>query len=81
MTRPAQHPAANSEARKRRLEEVRTPQEWCDLLGARIADPDGWRDGTRGWDEPIDRAEFDRRLLTCTIDSRGYPSFYKVAGR
>lgn len=56
-------------------DELRTPQEWCDLLGARVMDPDGWRDGTRSWNEPITKAEFDRRLNVCTIDGRGYPMF------
>lgn len=59
--------------------ELRTAQEWCDLLGARVMDPDGWRDGSRGWDEQITRGEFDRRLLRCTIDMRGYPDFYGKA--
>lgn len=54
----------------------KTPAEWCAELGARIADPDGWRDGTRDWNEPIDRAEFDQRLMRCTIDMRGYPKFW-----
>lgn len=57
-------------------EVLRTAAQWCVLLDARIADPDGWRDGTRSWDEPIGRDEFDRRLMVCTIDSRGYPTFY-----
>lgn len=54
---------------------LRTPDEWCDLLGARVMDPDGWRDGSREWWEPISREEFDSRLRVCTIDSRGYPTF------
>lgn len=58
---------------------MKTPEEWCAELGARIADPDGWRghDG-RPWTDPISREEFDRRLMVCTIDSRGYPTFYGV---
>lgn len=60
------------------MSELRTPTEWCEMLGARIADPDGWRDGTRAWDEPIDRVEFDRRLIRCTIDVRGYPDFVQI---
>jgi hypothetical protein len=57
------------------MSELMAAQEWCDLLGARVMDPDGWRDGTRGWDEPITREEFDHRLIRCTIDGRGYPMF------
>jgi len=58
------------------VSELKTPDEWCAELGASVMDPDGWRDGTRDWSEPIDRAEFDRRLIRCTIDGRGYPMFY-----
>lgn len=54
---------------------LRTPEEWCKLLGASIMDPDGWRDGTRAWEEPITKEEFDERLQRCTINSRGYPLF------
>lgn len=57
-----------------------TPEDWCRLLGARIADPDGWRDGSRQWWEPISREEFDTRLRVCTIDMRGYPDFYGQSG-
>lgn len=56
---------------------LHTPEEWCLLLDASVMDPDGWRDGTRGWDEPITRDEFDRRLIRCTIDARRYPTFWK----
>lgn len=52
---------------------LKTPDEWCTELGARVLDADGWRDGT--WGEPITREEFDRRLLMCTIDAGGYPGF------
>ena len=54
---------------------LKTPDEWCAELGARVVDPDGWRDGTRDWSEPITREEFDRRLRICTVDGRGYPDF------
>lgn len=41
---------------------IRTPEEWCQLLGWQILDPDGWR-GRRGrpWTDPISQAEFERR--------------------
>lgn len=54
------------------MDELRTPDEWCELLGATILDPDGWRDGTRRWDEAITREEFDERYRKCTVDMRGY---------
>ena len=57
-------------------EEMKTPDEWCEELGASVMDPDGWRDGTRSWEEPITRKEFDERLIRCTIDGRGYPMFH-----
>ena len=63
-------------------EPLKTPQEWCDELGARILDHDGWRgDPGRSWHDRITRAEFDRRLTWCTIDSTGYPEFRVVPNR
>ena len=57
------------------MKQLKTPSEWCQELGAKIMDPDGWRDGTRDWEEPITREEFDERLNRCTIWSKGYPLF------
>lgn len=59
-----------------------TPSEWCDQLGARILDADGWAgpDG-RPFGDPITRAEFDRRLMRCTIDMTGYPDFHTLPSR
>lgn len=61
----------------RPVEEVtRTPEKWCEILGARIADPDGWRgESGRDWNEPITKTEFDFRLSRSTHDFRGYPYF------
>lgn len=56
-------------------EELKTPSDWCALLGAEIMDHDGWRDGTRSWYDPITREEFDKRLMRCTINMRKYPQF------
>lgn len=57
-------------------DDLRTPENWCELLDARILDPDGWRgpDG-RDWNDPIDRKEFDRRYKRCTVDLRRYDPF------
>lgn len=63
-------------------EELKTPDVWCQELGARIVDHDGWRgDPSRNWHDPISRAEFDRRLMRCTIDSTGYPEFRVIPSR
>lgn len=44
-----------------------TPQEWCDLYGMEIRDPDGWRGrNAPTWDQPIGLAEFWERLGTST---------------
>lgn len=47
------------------------PAVWSELAGLQILDPDGWRgrDG-RPMDEPITRAEFDRRAAISTINHR-----------
>lgn len=57
----------------------KTPEEWCQIKGVIIVDPDGWRDmplaqknetgnldGLQNWDTPIDEAEFDRRAALST---------------
>lgn len=63
-------------------EPLKTAQEWCDELGARIVDHDGWRgDPSRSWHDRITRAEFDRRLARCTVDMTGYPEFRVVPAR
>lgn len=47
---------------------LKTAYEWCDLLGIRLYDPDGWR-GPKGrpLTDLIDKEEFDRRIMICTI--------------
>lgn len=47
---------------------LKTAYEWCDLTGIHLYDPDGWRgkDG-RPLTDLIDREEFDRRIVLCTI--------------
>lgn len=49
-------------------EDLKTPAEWCRIEGVEILDPDGWRgrDG-RPWTDPITLAEFQERLVTCTM--------------
>lgn len=58
---------------------LHTPDEWCEILSAEIADPDGWRSPNyKDWDEPITKDEFDERLLKCTINMRKYPKFISI---
>lgn len=46
---------------------VKTPEQWCDIKGITILDPDGWR-GPHDPDirEPITEADFDRRVVRST---------------
>ena len=48
-------------------DKLKTPGAWCAELGYEVLDPDGWR-GSEGrpWTDPITRAEFEERLVTCT---------------
>lgn len=51
-------------------EQLRTPQDWCNLKAMTIVDPDGWMDptlGSKGWDEPISEVEFDNRAALSTV--------------
>ena len=52
------------------MAEKNTPQVWAELLGARILDWDGFESNA-----PISREAFDRQMMFCTIDARGYPQF------
>ncbi|MFS3128673.1 hypothetical protein ACLM5J_09735 [Nocardioides sp. Bht2] len=53
------------------MPELKTPDEWCQLLGFRVMDPDGWRNGAslgpRPWSDPIAKSEFLERLMPCTL--------------
>lgn len=47
---------------------LRTPDEWCRLEGVEILDADGWRGSNgRPWEDPITLAEFNTRLVVCTM--------------
>lgn len=41
--------------------------EWCDITGIRVLDPDGWRDDNLPWDAPITEGEFIRRAMRSTV--------------
>lgn len=46
---------------------LRTPEQWCEVTGVEILDPDGWRMDGQHFEEPIGFEEFERRLVYCTI--------------
>jgi hypothetical protein len=51
-------------------EALRTPEEWLALKhpNLQMRDPDGWRGlSGRAWTDPISEAEFEQRLIRCTI--------------
>jgi len=45
----------------------KTPEEWCQILGVQISDPDGWRVDGKPWSDPIDESEFHVRYAGSTI--------------
>lgn len=54
---------------------MRTSAEWAAMLGAEVADPDGWdrHNFIYSWhEECITREEFDRRYLASTFNSNSY---------
>lgn len=46
-----------------------TSDDWCDILGVTVMDPDGWdrSDFARSWKEEITREEFQERLAGSSI--------------
>lgn len=51
-------------------DDTKTPEEWCELLGVRILDPDGWRQDSKSLTDPITRQEFESRLVTSTAQRK-----------
>ncbi len=50
---------------------LRTPLEWCELLGVTIIDNDGWRSADApDWYHRISRQEFLTRARQCTLTGR-----------
>lgn len=50
---------------------MRTPDEWCELLGLDVLDPDGWRvPDSMPWGTPITRAEFEQRASISAVRPR-----------
>jgi muconolactone delta-isomerase len=68
---PAGQPAeAPDEPKQPTADTVMSPQQWCDVYGVRIIDPDGWRSrDAPPWDQPITLVEFARRARICTTDA------------
>lgn len=51
--------------------ELKTADEWSELKGFIIKDPDGWREeGATPWHYRISEEEFDLRAGSCTIQMR-----------
>lgn len=50
------------------MEETRLPEDWEEQYGARIVDPDGWRNAGKPWNEPVTWAEFEELASCCTIE-------------
>lgn len=46
---------------------VRSALEWARLEGIHIRDPDGWREDGKSLDDPINEAEYRRRVNISTI--------------
>lgn len=45
-----------------------TPEQWSEIFGITIHDPDGWRlNNSPRWETPIDRDEFTWRMSLSTI--------------
>lgn len=48
--------------------ELKTPDEWCQIKGLRVMDPDGWRgQHASHWSNAITEAEFDERAAMSTV--------------
>jgi hypothetical protein len=47
---------------------VLRPVDWCDILGVRVIDPDGWR-GSRAkpYEDPLPMREFVNRCFSSTM--------------
>ena len=52
--------------------ELHTAFEWEAITGIRIHDPDGWRVDGKTMDAPIDKKEWDRRMMmsTCSLPAK-----------
>lgn len=48
-------------------DEKKPADDWCDLLGIEVRDPDGWREDDTPWNTPITREDFMRRCMKSTV--------------
>lgn len=49
------------------MDELRTPEEWGEIFGCLVLDPDGWRTDGTPWDKPLTREDYQRRMFVSTI--------------
>lgn len=50
---------------------INKPARWCELLGVKVIDPDGWRGKNgRPLEDKIGLPEFMQRIYQCTISYR-----------
>ncbi|MFG3715831.1 hypothetical protein [Micromonospora sp. NPDC047730] len=47
--------------------DLRTPDEWSEVTGLVVLDPDGWRADGRPWSAPLTRADFLKRAMRSTL--------------
>lgn len=60
--------------------ELRTPEEWGELYGVDIMDPDGWRSADApAWTEPITLADFYKRARRCTVRNCATVDWQRIA--
>ena len=49
--------------------ELHTIEEWADMEGVKVLDPDGFdRSDPELWEKKYTKSEFDNRLVYCTIE-------------
>jgi hypothetical protein len=59
------------------------PEQWCDIFGVQVIDPDGWRGTFPSWDTPITRDMFVSRYRTSTVrivDFEKYRAWKHIIG-
>lgn len=54
-------------------DELKTPDEWQEVTGVRVLDPDGWRRDGKSWTEAIPEEEFRQRATWSTLYQSAWP--------
>lgn len=52
---------------------LRTADEWSQIKGIRVRDPDGWRNENLSWGALVNEANFDRLAAASTVDHGQQP--------